>query len=339
MSTAPALTAPTSEQQPNGNGAVVPRPAPPKTPIVAGDRGVQLRSLDDMYRFACCVHNSGLAPKGIETPEAIMVAIQMGAELGLTPMASLQNIAVINGRPSVWGDAMLGVCRASGLFDEEAFEERFEGQGDILTAICTVRRLPRGKPVTRPFSIADASAAELLTKSGPWKQYRRRMLQMRARSWALRDAFSDILRGFKCAEEAWDTIDVPAVDPHTAPAKTLDALAEQLVSAPQAAPLAPAPAPAFNPSPVASASAAPSPAEPEIEPTVHSSQDQATGGPTILDELVDAVKTASTANDLEQVRQWIEQAHDREQINLLEKNKLMTQWGKRFQDLHKTRRK
>ena len=181
-----------------------------KAPIApANDRGLRLASLDDMWRFANYVAESRLAPKGIETPAAILIALQMGAELGLTPMASLQNISIINGRPSVWGDAMLGVCQASGAFDFAAFEETVTAADGVWTATCTVRRFPNGKPIVRTFSMNDAKTAGLQGKTGPWQQYPKRMLQMRARSWALRDAFSDLLRGFKCTEEVSDyqTID------------------------------------------------------------------------------------------------------------------------------------
>ena len=172
-----------------------------RAPVNAGKRGLELRSLDDMYRFAKYVSASGLAPKGMERPESILVALQMGAEVGLTPMAALQNIAVVNGRPSIWGDAMLAVCQASGHFDHAAFDEEVVGEGPNMTATCTVRRLPNGKPTTRSFSLGDAKAAGLAGKAGPWSQYPRRMLQMRARSWALRDAFPDVLRGFKSTED------------------------------------------------------------------------------------------------------------------------------------------
>lgn len=164
--------------------------------------------MDDLWRFAKAVAISGLAPKGLEKPEAIMIAVQMGAELGLKPMQSLQNIAVINGRPAVWGDAMLGICRASGLFDESAFrEEVIEGEGDkegMTTARCTVRRLPDGNPHTVEFTTEDAARAELLKKKGPWQQYPKRMLQLRARGFALRDQFTDLLRGLKTVEEVQD---------------------------------------------------------------------------------------------------------------------------------------
>lgn len=211
-----------------------PAPAPqPRAPLIAaGQRGVSFTSLEDMFRFAKYVSASGLAPKGMEKPESILVALQMGAELGLTPMAALQNIAVINGRPSVWGDAMLAICRGSGMFDESQFKEAwFDEQGKELpahqrskaaSATCRVRRLPHGQVIEWGFSIDDAKKAGLWGKAGPWAQYPQRMLQMRSRSLALRDAFTDLLRGVLSSEECEG---VPA---NVAKVTTIDALTERL---------------------------------------------------------------------------------------------------------------
>lgn len=212
---------------------------PPAKPRNLGmsARGVTFNDMGDLWRFATAVANSGLAPKGIEKPEAIVVAIQMGLEIGLSPMASLQNIAVINGRPSLWGDAMLAVCRSSGVFDESAFEETVDGEGQNRKATCTVRRLPNGKPYVSTFSMADAKQAGLQGKAGPWTQYPDRMLKMRARGYALRDTFGDFLRGMYTAEEVRDGFDdrenVRQVEsnvtgPETQPTTTSAAIADQL---------------------------------------------------------------------------------------------------------------
>jgi hypothetical protein len=149
-------------------------------------------------RFAKLVADSELAPKDYRgKPGNVLVAMQMGAELGLSPMQALQNIAVINGRPSVWGDAMLALCQAHPDFED--LEETDDGN----QAVCKVRR--RGRSVvTGTFSMADAKKANLDSKQGPWTQYPRRMRQMRARGFALRDAFADVLRGLIAAEEAAD---------------------------------------------------------------------------------------------------------------------------------------
>ncbi|MFT9025966.1 recombinase RecT [Acetobacter indonesiensis] len=171
---------------------------------------IQITSFDQLMRFASIAAKSGMVPQAYSgKPEAVLIAVQMGSELGLAPLQSLQNIAVINGRPSVWGDALLGLVRAAPVCDDVI--ERIEGDGEKMVAICIAKR--KGKePVESRFSVSDAVAANLWNKQGPWKQYPKRMLQMRARGFALRDAFPDVLRGLISAEEAQDlpqeTIDV-----------------------------------------------------------------------------------------------------------------------------------
>ncbi|MBF0850470.1 hypothetical protein HKD27_05960 [Gluconobacter sp. R75690] len=163
---------------------------------------IQINSFSELMRFAEIAAGSGMVPKDYTgKPAAILIAVQMGSELGLAPMQSMQNIAVINGRPSVWGDALLGLVKASPVCDDVV--ETLEGEGDKMTAICVAKR--KGKsPVEARFSVQDAKDAALWTKQGPWKQYPKRMLQMRARGFALRDAFPDVLRGLITAEEAAD---------------------------------------------------------------------------------------------------------------------------------------
>jgi len=160
-------------------------------------------SFTELAQFAAMAAKSSMVPPGFRgKPEDIMLAVQMGSELGLAPMQSLQNIAVINNRPSVWGDALIGLCRASPHCEDIA--ERTEGDGENAVAFCVAKR--RGAtPVVGRFSVSDAKKAGLWGKAGPWQQYPSRMLQMRARGFALRDAFPDVLRGLISAEEAADT--------------------------------------------------------------------------------------------------------------------------------------
>lgn len=160
------------------------------------------QSVAELDIFAQRAARSGMVPAAYAgKPDAIFIAVQMGSELGLAPMQALQNIAVINGRPAVWGDAMPGLCRQSPICDD--IEEWFEGDGTTLAAHCKATRAGK-KPITQCFSVDDAKKAGLWSKAGPWTQYPRRMLQMRARGFALRDAFPDVLRGLISAEEAQD---------------------------------------------------------------------------------------------------------------------------------------
>lgn len=171
-----------------------------KAPLVAGSRvhGIIPRDIDQVWRIAQMIHKAGMMPKDFQTPEKIAVAILHGAEIGLPPMMALQRIAVINGRPSVWGEAVPGIALATGLVED--WMERIDGEAELMVATCRVKRRGIRTPAEKQFSVADAKRAGLWGKAGPWTQYPRRMLTMRARS-AFRDLFADALGGLYIAEE------------------------------------------------------------------------------------------------------------------------------------------
>ncbi len=181
-----------------------------KAPLAVGRRGVVVNSMEDLWRLAQGVVAAGFAPKGLNTPQAVLACMQMGMELGISPMASLRGIAVINGRPSVYGDLAMALIHDSGLL--EYSKEWINGDGDARTAHCEMKRSGRPDPITRQFSVSDAKRAGLWLKEGPWKNYPDRMLQMRARGYASRDEFADVLQGMYFAEESQDIIESAPVD-------------------------------------------------------------------------------------------------------------------------------
>lgn len=187
----------------------------PKPQIMAGGPVSALvpQSLDEAFRVSQAIAASNMAPKGMERPEQIMVAIMAGAELGLAPFQALQSFAVVNGRPTLWGDGLMAVARAQGI----QAAETLEGEGDAMVATCSVTRPDTGEVITRSFSVPDAKKASLWGKAGPWQSYPRRMLQMRARAWALRDGCADMLRGFQVREEVEDYQPVRDVTRREAP--------------------------------------------------------------------------------------------------------------------------
>ncbi|MCM8743591.1 recombinase RecT [Pseudomonas koreensis] len=156
------------------------------------------QNLEDALKFADFLSASDIVPKDFQRkPANILVAVQWGMELGLQPMQAMQSIAVINGRPSLWGDAVIALVRGSPLC--EYVYESDDGE----TATCRVKRVGEDEQF-RTFSMTDAGQAGLKGKQGPWSQYPKRMRQMRARSFALRDVFPDVLRGMPMAEEVQD---------------------------------------------------------------------------------------------------------------------------------------
>lgn len=178
------------------------------------------QNMGELMKFSEMVSRSDLVPKDYRgKPQNIMVAVQWGHEIGLSPLQALQNISVINGRPSVWGDSALALVQGSGLLED------IQEYNENGTAYCTVKRRGQSKQ-TRTFSLDDAKKAGLLNKQGPWKQYTNRMLQMRARGFALRDVFPDVLKGVITAEEAQDIPEDKPLPPTTNPkpqAEVIDA--------------------------------------------------------------------------------------------------------------------
>lgn len=167
-------------------------------PVAKQNFSLAPQSIEEAMKFAQMLSQSDLVPKDfIGKPGNVLVAIQWGMELGLQPMQAMQNIAVINGRPALWGDAVIALVRSSPLC-EYVYET-----DDGHTATCRVKRRGEEEQV-RTFSMEDAARAGLSGKSGPWTQYPKRMRQMRARAFAMRDVFPDCLRGMPVAEELQD---------------------------------------------------------------------------------------------------------------------------------------
>lgn len=156
------------------------------------------QTFEQAVKFSHMLADSDLVPKDFRgKPGNCLIAMQWGSELGLKPLQALSNIAVVNGRAALWGDAVIALVRSSTLC--EYVQESDDGH----TATCRAKRRGEHEHVVT-FSMDDAKAAGLAGKQGPWTQYPKRMRQMRARAFALRDVFPDVLRGMPVAEEVQD---------------------------------------------------------------------------------------------------------------------------------------
>lgn len=223
------------------------------------------KSTAEAMELAKTLASSQLIPKAFQQrPGDVFVAMMWSHSLGIPIVQGLQGIAVINGKPSLYGDALLAVCMGSGQMAD--IEETVTGNADNLTATCKVTRRGKPTPVVSTFSIADARAAGLLGKPGPWKQYTSRMLKMRARAFALRDAFPDVLSGIASAEEMQDV-------EGTATEKATENVAEQVAKMPRRRSKLPVQAPkegteAEVVKPAAPAQELPLPPEPEPAPAL-----------------------------------------------------------------------
>jgi hypothetical protein len=182
------------------------------------------RSIEESYRLAQAMQKAGMVPRGMESrtgdakeeASKMMIAILKGLEVGFPPISALSTIMVVNNRPSIWGDGAAALIHRSGKceyvkewVENENFDEQ-TGQPVVKwTAYCEVKRKDQTEPLVRSFSIEDAKRAKLVgnPKKQIWMQYPQRMLPARARAWAFRDAFADVLMGFGIYEEDRDLVE------------------------------------------------------------------------------------------------------------------------------------
>lgn len=183
-----------------------------KPPLHIEKRGagdvMQATDFEGQWRKAQVFAASALVPKQYRgSPNDVVVAWQMGAELGISPMMSLNYIAVINGRASIYGNGAKAVvrahpqCRGLKVYTEGSVED------GTATGVCEIRRdLGNGEVETsrRTFTMAQAKRAKLWGKAGPWTEYPEDMLGWRALHRAASDAFPEALCGLMLAEESQD---------------------------------------------------------------------------------------------------------------------------------------
>lgn len=175
-----------------------------ETMLMKQDGGIQFHSVADVLDYSQLLSEAGMLPKGMTAKQAT-VSIIAGASLGMNPFASVQNICSVNGRPTVWGDMMVALVKSSGLVEDEKTEYFPNPKPSECKGVrYTIKRKNIPTPYVGTFSIEDAKTANLWGKQGPWTTNPARMMLNRARAFALRDGFADVLKGIRQTEEEQD---------------------------------------------------------------------------------------------------------------------------------------
>jgi hypothetical protein len=201
--------------------------------IVSPGSGICLATVAAIEWFAKKVVAANWQPKGMNEAGVTLVLLK-GAELSISPFQALGGIMCVNNHTSVWGDLALALCRRNRDVCEYVQEE-FSGtiEDENFTAICHAKRKGEAE-IARSYSVADAKRARLWNKQGSWQTDPGRMLQMRARAFALRDAFADLLQGLSIIEEQQDVlppIDVTDSVPNAIPRTKAELKARQAITA------------------------------------------------------------------------------------------------------------
>lgn len=179
------------------------------------------RTIDESADLAERFSKSTLLPKSMQgkAPD-VLVTIMAGAEMGLSPMASLRAIHVIEGKPVLSADGMTAIVLGSG---KAVYFERVEESDKSVTY--ETLRVGAKTPRRCTWTIEMAKAAALHLKDN-WRAHPRAMLAARAKGELARDVYPDVLMGCYIEEE----IGSPAHRPeYVPPVREPDAIDAEIV--------------------------------------------------------------------------------------------------------------
>lgn len=162
-----------------------------------------ISSTAEAFLFAHMMSEAKMLPPNVSEMQA-GIAIVAGLSLKLDPFQAVQNIAVVNNRPTLWGDALVALVSASGEIEDENVQWFTGTDGKRIACRVTIKRKGRKSPYEGEFSLGMAAASGLLNRP-VWKANPTRMLYIRARAFALRNGFADLIMGVGVREEEEDS--------------------------------------------------------------------------------------------------------------------------------------
>jgi len=125
----------------------------------------------------------------VQSPEAALMILLTGRDLGLTASQSLRAIHVISGKPVVSADALVAAVRRSGLCASWRVVESTPTSATIET-----KRVGEEHPETETFTWADAERAGL-TRGDNYRKWPREMLRHRCAASLARRVYPDAVLG------------------------------------------------------------------------------------------------------------------------------------------------
>lgn len=186
--------------------------APPESSLIAW-----ARDASEAFKIAQSLVKTSFVPAAMRNkPEEATAAILTGAEVGLSPMAALRSIDIIQGTPAMRAVTMRGLVQAQG------HEIWIDGDPTPSRAVVCGRRKDSEKVHKSVWTIERAKQLGLASKDN-WQKQPQAMLVARATSEVCRLTASDVLLGLPYSiEEIADLDDSPSevAKPKTAKRKT-----------------------------------------------------------------------------------------------------------------------
>lgn len=157
-------------------------------------------------QMAKALSQSTIVPKEYQSNEAnCMVAIEIATRLHTSPLMVMQNLNVIQGRPSWAAQFLIATVNGSGKYDMELqFDEKTDEEGKPFSCQCWTEK--NGRKVTGIVIDMDMANAEgWVQKNGSkWKTMPQVMLRYRAASFFSRMNCPELTLGFYTKDEVID---------------------------------------------------------------------------------------------------------------------------------------
>jgi hypothetical protein len=240
-------------------------------------------SFESAQRMALALVSSNIVPEQYRGKDNIgnaIVALEMAQRIGASPLAVMQNLNIIHGRPSWSSTFIIAALNSCGRFAPVRFE--VTGEGDDRSCIAWTTDKTGERLEGPPASIAMAKAEGWFTKNGSkWKTMPELMLRYRAAAFFGRLYAPDVLNGMHATEEVEDIGD----HPRNVTARTESAILDD------------APAPVIEPPAPKPAKAKAKPAVVDIEPEPDPYVEQARKAAENTQERDAARKVAPPATD------------------------------------------
>ena len=170
--------------------------------IVPQSNQIMPATLHDKMEMAEVFVKSNLMPRGLDKPEKVVIALEMGHELGLPPLIAIMNIAVINNKPTLKADMMVALALRSGKIEDIriSFIGKEHENDENYGCRVTIKRKDIKTLFKATFTRRDAKVAGLSFKDN-WQKYERRMLKHRAMAFCIRDSLPEIFAGIYLPDE------------------------------------------------------------------------------------------------------------------------------------------
>ncbi len=165
---------------------------------------VSLEKLMEMSKFLA---NSTVVPIAYQNrPENCLVALDMANRTGLSPLVIMQNLHVIQGKPSFSGSAMASMIRTSPQFEDVSLHYVGNEKDDSYGAYVSAKRKSNGEVLKGgTVTIGVAKAEGWYQKTGSkWKTMPEIMLAYRAYAWFGRVYAPELTMGLQSTEEVED---------------------------------------------------------------------------------------------------------------------------------------